>query len=443
MTATNRPRWIAAIAAIGAMSFLVAFYPGAMSFDTATQWWQVRGGTTDNVHGVGLLWLWKLTDFLVSGPGGIFVLQTAMFWTGLALIAMSLRVRLVASVATMLIGAFSAVPFVLMTHVWSDTLLIATLTLAVGALLRTRESEGRAWLRLVWVLLFFSLMLRHNAVAAVLPLAVYAVFLSSKIQPHLRTHSPLVIAFWTTMLMQISVWELEHNVDERRTLAAATMEWDLAAISLKTGTLLLPPASHGPDLTLDDLSRAIVPYSNTPLFRDTRAGMRQPFYKIDDPLNDDVRDAWFRAIVEHPAAYLSHRWRVMRALFGSHRADWPPELVAYDGEFQFADNPPIAANSTRLHAALMSIVEALRPTIFLAVWPYLVLAFGALVLAWRRRTVADAMPAFAILSSGLLYAAPLPLIAPSAELRYLGWTCVTAILGAALSIAAPRMSEMP
>ena len=52
-------------------------------------------------------------------------------------------------------------------------------------------------------------------------------------------------------------------------------------------------------------------------------------------------------------------------------------------------------------------------------------------------------PALAVLSSGLLYAAPLPWIAPAAELRYVGWTCLAALIGAALAFAAPRKRSSP
>jgi hypothetical protein len=430
---------IAFVAIGGAIAYLLAFYPGAMSFDSAAQWAQVRGAPTDNVHGVGMVWLWWITDRVLPGPAGMFLLQTALFWSGLALIANSLRANTIVAIVSMLLAACLPVPFVLISHLWSDTLLMAVLTFIVGALTRAREQNGMAWLRVVWGLLFFALTLRHNALAAVFPLAIYAVYLSSLAQPHLRTHSPLRIAFFAAMLMQVSVWELEHFVDERRTLFAATAEWDLAAISLKVGTILLPSASHGPDLTLEDLSQAFVPYSNTTLFRGTRAGMRQPFYKIDDPLNDAVRDAWIGAIAAHPRAYLSHRWRVTRELLGTHREEWPKDLVYFDGEYAYATNPPVAPNTTAIHERLIEGFEAMRSTIALAAWPYIAIAIGALILAWRRRR-ADAYFAFAVVSSGLLYAAPLAVIAPAAELRYLGWTCVAAILGAALAFATPRAS---
>ncbi len=111
-------------------------------------------------------------------------------------------------------------------------------------------------------------------------------------------------------------------------------------------------------------------------------------------------------------------------------------MTYVDDEYQFGDNPPIAANSSALHNACLRAIESLRDTVVFAAWPYLVLALAALALAWRRRQHANAQAALALLASGLLYAAPLPLVAPSAELRYLGWTCIAVITGAALALAA-------
>jgi hypothetical protein len=231
---------------------------------------------------------------------------------------------------------------------------------------------------------------------------------------------------------------LERNVDKRFDVFPATALWDLAAISLAEHQLLLPPASHGPDLDLDDLAQAFAPYANAPLFARTHAGVVQPWLEPDSALDRDIAAAWRDAVAQHPGAYLAHRWRVTRALFGTKAADWPHELVYLDGVVAYRDNPPLAANGSALHRALVAVCEWGFDTLVFAAWPYLALALIAGIVAWRRRTAPTAQVALAILSSGLLYAAPLPLIAPSAELRYLAWTAAAALLGAVLAGAARK-----
>jgi hypothetical protein len=434
------PLWIVGV--VGVLAYAIVFYPGAMSFDSAYQWWQARGGETTNIHGVGMTWFWRAGNALAPGPGVIFVLQLLLLWGGLAFIAQHLSAPTLGRVAFMLVAASAPVCFVLFSHVWSDVMLMVVLTCAVGTMLHAR-GRHRLWLLPGWALLCLAITLRHNAVAAVFPMLIYMEHLRNvqvgrAAAKSLRT---VGIALLVTVLFQFGAYLLERTVDQRRTLFAVTAEWDLAAISLDVGVILLPPDSHGPGLTLDDLRHAFVPYTAATIFERTQAGMRQPFFAPADPLNDEIRRAWIEAIVTHPRAYLAHRWRLTKALFGSKSGDWPRGLVYVDGVYQYDGNPPVAPNTSSAHAWCSRLFDAMYESVLLSAWPYLCLTLVALALAWRRRHQADMGPAFAVLTSGLLYAAPLPFVAPSAELRYTGWTCLAALIGTALVLAAPRKTS--
>ncbi len=69
-----------------------------------------------------------------------------------------------------------------------------------------------------------------------------------------------------------------------------------------------------------------------------------------------------------------------------------------------------------------------------------VLALIACALAWRRRFETRGAVALVLLASAALFAAPLPLLAPAAELRYLGWPCVAALLAFVCVLAGPHTS---
>ena len=140
---------------------------------------------------------------------------------------------------------------------------------------------------------------------------------------------------------------------------ALAAQFDLAAISIETGQMQLPAFMIGPGLDVPELALAFRPWSNLPMLTGTRHGMRASF---DPPFTPDelaqLRAAWIDAIVRHPSAWLTHRWRVSRALFGTHAADWPVTLIVVDDEYAFRDNPPVAGNGGRLHAALMRAAVA-------------------------------------------------------------------------------------
>ena len=432
---------LALIALLVFVGYVWCFYPGAMSPDSADAWWMARGGTSNNVHGVGLMWLWRVTDGLVPGPGPIFLLQLVLFWGGLLSIAFTLRTGLHWRAIFLLISAGAPVCFVMFSHVWSDVALMAALTAAFASLLRYRDRGRWIWLAAALALLLWSLTLRHNALPAVLPFFGYAGYLWNLQQSEnqrLSSRVRSVLVTCAALILLLASMAFDRSVDRRISALPTLSLWDLTAISLKTGSVLLPAGSHGPGLTLDDLRQAFESYSNVSVFTQTHAGIHEPFLDAADPLNGEIREAWFDAIRDHPQAYFSHRWRLTRALFGTHRREWPRELVYFDGETAYRTNPPVAPNATAAHAFWIRAFDAARDTVALAAWPYLVLAVVAAIVAWRRRATADAKAALAVLSSGLLYAAPLPFIAPSAELRYLGWTCLAAILGAALAFTVPR-----
>jgi hypothetical protein len=436
-----RGRWaIWFVAAAGAIAYAIVFYPGAMSFDSAYQWWQARGGESTNIQGIGMIWLWRADNAVAPGPGAIFMLQLLLFWGGIALIAQYLSASTPMRLAFMLVVAAAPVCFVLLSHVWSDVMLMCVLTCAVAAILHAR-GRRRPWLLPAYALLFLAVTLRHNAAAAVFPLLVYMEYLRTvdtdrAVGKPMRT---MGIALFVAFIFQFATAMLERTVDQPRTMFAATAQWDLAAISLDVSEILLPSKTHGPGLTLDDLRQAFEPFTNTSLFARTRAGMMQPYLAPADPLNGEIRRAWIDAVLAHPREYLAHRWRLTRALFGSKSRDWPYGLVYFDGAYQFDGNPPVTPNTTSAHAWCLRLFDAIRDSVLLSTWPYLCLGLVALALAWRRRHRADRGPAFAVLASGLLYAAPLPLVAPAAELRYTGWICLAALLGAALVLAPPRL----
>ena len=94
--------------------------------------------------------------------------------------------------------------------------------------------------------------------------------------------------------------------------------------------------------------------------------------------------AWIGAIAAQPWDWLAHRWRVTRALLGTHAPDWPVELVYVDAEYAFRDNPPVAPNGGALHATLMRWARAHVATAWLAAWPYLALGVVEATSAWMR-----------------------------------------------------------
>uniref|UniRef100_UPI00214964AF hypothetical protein n=1 Tax=Tahibacter caeni TaxID=1453545 RepID=UPI00214964AF len=80
---------VAALAATAALLFALAFHPGWLSFDSSYQWWQARSGEISNINGIGIVLLWQAARLFHEGPQPLLLLQLALFWSGVALLALS------------------------------------------------------------------------------------------------------------------------------------------------------------------------------------------------------------------------------------------------------------------------------------------------------------------------------------------------------------------
>ena len=423
------------LALSGCACYAIAFYPGALNFDSAYQWWQARGHETSNVHGIGMTLLWRVSERLAHGPGPIFLLQIGLLWCGLLLIAAALPLANAWRVLFLLGAAASPIVFVLFSAVVSDAVLMGLLCCAIGATLWKGPGRGsRALFLLTIALLLVAVLVRKNAILGVVPLAILAadreLFAASR-------RRVLLVGLSVVGLLYASSLLLERTVDRRVTMFAATALWDLAAISIAVDELLLPPATHPAETSLADLQRDFAVYANTTIFAGP-SGLIEPCLDAEDPLNAEILRSWIAAVLAHPYAYLAHRWQVTRGLFGSKHADWPRELVYFSGTTQYRDNPALPASTGKIREWFLAQFEAWRSSEVFAAWPYLLLGALAILIVWRRRDSALAKVALATATSGLVYAAPLPFIAPSMELRYVGWPCLAGIISLAIAICAVR-----
>ena len=431
------PRIVPWLIAIAGFAFdVAAYWPGQMSFDSAYTWWQARGGETTDIAPPILIYVWRAFDAVLEGPGLLFALHLALFWSGLALLVGALRISRPRMLALMLLVAFAPVPWLLRGHVWTDVGMFSALLFAVGALSRAHAAQRRGWILAALPALFYAAAIRHNALPAIVPMIVWAAWLALG-----SGASRMRVVFLATALCVVSfaiTATINAQVQRRVPFWPAAAEWDLAALSIASGEMLLPPFMIGPGLDIAELAGAFRDWSIVPMLQNTQHGMRDPFMTDYTPAElSALRAAWFAGIRAHPRAWLAHHWRQAAALLGVHDPAWPRELIYVDDEIQYRDNPRIARNDSALHKTLMRAAAWLSETHALAGWPYLVVGLFAAPAAWRRRRELAGIAAIAMLTSAWLYLAPLIVLA-TAELRYLGWSCLASVLAAALVWLVPR-----
>ncbi len=430
--AWNRAAWLALLAIAGFWIDLLAWWPGLMSFDSAYAWWQARGGETTDVGSPVMIALWSVLDDILEGPGLVFALHAALFWIGLGLVLYGERISHWKAIVAVGVVGFNPLIWLLRGQVWTDTGMMSALLGAAGMLAAFDRCRRSGFLVLALVLMFYAIALRHNAWPAVFPLLYWWVLLAFG-ETSWRSRSARIIgrsliAVVLASAMSIVLAAINSRVDHHVPIWPSLAEWDLAALSIASDTMLLPSFMIGPGLTVDELGAAFRPWSNVPMLQNTHHGMRDPLLgEYTTAELATLGAAWRSAIMNNPFAWLRHRLRLTVALFGRHPADWPRELIYSPIEYQYRDNPAVIVNDTSLRRLLLRAAECLRSTSALAAWPYLLVGLAALPLAWRKRW-GDRIFVAVMLASAWSYALPLVFIAPAAETRYLGWSCLASLV---------------
>jgi hypothetical protein len=427
--------WLAAIAGMAATCWV--FWPGLMSYDSAAQYLQARGqAPLDDVHPVVMSLLWRYADQLIEGPGAMFALFVATWWSGLALWARTAELGGVRSVAIVLgVGAWPAT-FLMLGHLWKDVGMSAALLFAGALIWRWRRQGGFGMRFGGLLLLFVACAFRHNAVFAAAPLLLWWGWprAGTPARPWVRSLalSLVLVSMAGTpgILARIAGAESRHAW-------TVVAQWDLAAMSIARDEILLPPGMlAGPPLTVEQLRSVFDPWANPRLFTVNRI-KSSFFFRFTPEQLAELRQAWWDAVKADPGAYFAHRLRLARFQFLGFPASTPVELVFVAQRLVFTQ-PAMALPPVDSSTLFWRLMQEWRSTPLFAGLSYLVLAVVAVGLSCRRPATGVRVPIRVLAVSAWANALPLLVLAGSAEFRYLLWTALASLLAFALALAGGR-----
>jgi hypothetical protein len=418
---------------------LALLYPGQYPFDSAYQFWQARSGTFSNITPVAMIWVWSLLLKVFGNPASLLCLNLAMFWTGLGLCFHVLRAPQWLKIVGILLVGLNPLALVQMAHLLSDAHMTAVMFLGMGLIAQNLRTGSRAMLVAACMLFIYAGMIRQNALAAIIPLGALALY-AFRSREHIAKRAIVLSMLVAGGLTAMAATTFDRTIaTERHTVWPILALWDLAAISVATDQLLLPPFTHGERLSVEELREtgAFNPISTTYLFSHSTSGIRDGFdsaYSTDQQWK--LAMAWGRAVGQHPLAYLAHRARTASLLFG-RQSRVPVGMPYFQGRWSFADNPPLPEPwLASAQQQLYRLADRLTSTWLFSALPFVLVELIALMLAWRRRPDPHAALAIGIASSALVYAASFLVLAPSAELRYLTWPIMAAVPAIALALSA-------
>ena len=413
-----------------AATMVAAGWPGLAEYDSVEQFRQALTGQYDDWHPPIMARLWSLFHILGGGAGPMMVLQIALYWLGLGLIAGALA-RTDRSGAAALVLVVGALPSfaVWQWAVLKDIQMVAAMLAAVGMVGWWRlRGERVPWaaVAMVIALLGYATLVRANAVFATVPLAVMLL-------PRRGWPTRLLLVLAGTVAVVALTPLIDADVFGAAPSGVRTTEplFDLAAIAVRTGdadATGIDPAG----IAALRRGRCVKTY-----FWDTLG---------DSPCADAIEDlasrpitAMYlqlaRAAIRHPVAYGEHRlahfnmtqrWLVGRGLMDG----WPPSRS--QPNTQGLGDPGSVASWW---------IDATRPLADTPLgWPivWVALATAALIEALCRAASPLRDVALALLISSLALEASFVPISIAADLRYHLWPMIAAALGAALLIAEAR-----
>jgi hypothetical protein len=132
-----------------------------------------------------------------------------------------------------------------------------------------------------------------------------------------------------------------------------------------------------------------------------------------------LTQAWLRALVAHPLAYLEHRSAVMaNFLAGRNLTMWTTD-IAHPDRVLFADNP--------WFMGLEALHDRLAPTPLFRAGAWLLLCMLWCCLAWRRRATASGAFVLGCCGSAVVYLATFFPTGVAADFRYALWAVMAGL----------------
>ena len=142
-----------------------------------------------------------------------------------------------------------------------------------------------------------------------------------------------------------------------------------------------------------------------------------------------LTNAWRRAVLSRPKAYLQHRMTFMETFLAqSNLAMWTYDLNDTT-KIAFADNPALMK--------LKAIHDELQPTFLFRQGTWLLLCLGLCALAWRWRGTSEGAFVLGVCGSGVVYVATYFVLGVASDYRYSYWAVLGGMAGAVVLL--PRL----
>jgi hypothetical protein len=416
------------LTAAGFLLTVVVIYPGYMTNDAGFVYQMAKEWRFGDWQSPFMSILWRLVDPIAPGPASIFLLITSAYWLAFGLLALTVARRSRWLGLTVPLLALMPPAFMLLSMIWRDVLFGVVWLLAAAAVyaIAGRPSPLRRPVQaLALVLVALGILLRPNAILAAPLLAGYVLW------PERFAWKRAAIAFIPLALAGYAVLHLAYYVVldvERQNPLHSLLVFDLGGITHFTGQNQFPVTWSADETTLLTTRCYDPSLWDAYWTREPCRFVMQRLERKDDRVFGTPRlvEAWARAVLAHPLAYLQHRATYLWTfLAGPHFT-----LELYPGKIPLADNPRFQA--------LLVLHAALKPTVLFRSGFWLLLAGAVCIAAWPRRMTPSGAFAIGTSGSAVVYVLTFFVTGVASDFRYAYWCVLAALAGAIPAMLARR-----
>jgi hypothetical protein len=427
---------VAALIAAGYGLTLVIFYPGIMTYDAKFVYEDIGKGVLGDWQSPVMTVLWGMVDPVAPGAASMFLVIATSYWLGFGLLAFALARRGSRLALLLPLSALLPPAFVFAGIIWRDVLFATSwlLAAAIAFAATGRDARLRVPLQaLALALCGFGVLLRPNALTAAPILVVYIAWPT---QVFLKRTAILFLPAMAGLFALVQVVYYGALGATRQHPLQSIMVFDLGGISHFAGSNQFPVSWSEPETALL-LNGCYQPTQWDIYWRLEPCEFVMRKIEREEKLfgTPVIAEAWLRAVMRHPVAYLRHRAAFMwNFLTGNNLTMWVAD-VEHPSQTVFADRPAFVA--------LVSLHDRLKPTPLFSAGAWLLVCAIVCGFGWRRRETPEGAFALGTCGSAALYVLTFFAVGVASDFRYAYWAVLAGIAGGIVITSARPEPEMP
>jgi hypothetical protein len=427
---------VAALIAAGYGLTLTIFYPGILTYDAKFVYEDIAKGVLGDWQSPVMTVLWGVIDPVAPGAGSMFLLIATCYWLSFGLLAFAVARR--SSRAALLLPLLALMPpaFVFVGIIWRDVLFAIIWLLAAVIAFAAAERDARLRVPaqvLALALCMFGVLLRPNALIAAPILTAYIAWPTQMSWKRMAILFVPAIAGFFALVQVVYYGALGAT---RQHPLQSIMVFDLGGISHFTRQNQFPVTWNEPESALL-LNTCYQPTQWDIYWRIEPCDFVMRKLEREQGLfgTPAVTEAWARAVMRHPLAYLQHRAAFMwNFLGGENLTMWVADVERPTGNV-FPDRPAFVA--------LVSLHDMLKPTPLFRVGPWLLVCILVCGFAWRRRETPEGAFAFGVCGSAAVYVLSFFAVGVASDFRYGYWAVLAGIAGSVAAALGRPKAEVP